>query len=431
MKKILGFALILCVIISIFTPAVLSAGIDVEISENDGKGTVIAGGIDDLNSAVKNCSNTANVVSGTEKTDKNWSVVSIADIEDEYFDKAIRIESKGTTAVPGTNQVRATFTTDGIDAGEYIYVSFYFRALSELNGTTYTDFPQNFAVSELGKNSGRVRPLGKNSDYLTATEFDTWYKVSYVYPIAAAVAAGNTYLQFGFTKPSESLHAYALEIADLNIMTFGVPTGPSTDLIKNEVISVLDTADFSSVTFDGNEIDLATYPEQYTQSVYWNGTLPVIDGTDINGKPATVTYNGTSVPQTVTVTAYAMDYDVTSTTDTRKKDYFVNVDYYRASTDVTVDGVSTTDLTGCVGGEEVVFEASIYNPNGEAAMYSAVMGIYEGKKCIAAIPWKISVTEADPYITKTFDKYILPVRDYTGCEIRTFVISPLRMYKVN
>ena len=133
MKKILGFALILCVIISTLAPSVL-ADVNVEITENDGKGTVIAGGIDDLNSAVKNCSNTANVVSGTEKTDKNWSVVSIADIEDEYFDKAIRIESKGTTAAPSTNQVRATFTTDGVITGVNAGICFMNELQTRLGG---------------------------------------------------------------------------------------------------------------------------------------------------------------------------------------------------------------------------------------------------------------------------------------------------------
>lgn len=426
MKKLLGFALIVCVLITSLASVTFVSAADVVITENDGRGTVLVGGIDELASAIKNCSNTAN----STGTNKNWSQVSIADIDDPYFDKAILIESRGTTAKPGTNQVRATFETDGIEAGEYIYVSFYYRALSELNGTTYTDFPQSFSTPEIGKNSGRVRAIGAASDYSNATEFDKWYKVSYVYPITAAVSAGNTYLQLGFAAPSAGLPAYAMEVAGLNIMTFGIPEGPSADIIKNEVISVLDTADFSSVKFGENEIDLATYPAQYSESIYWNGTLPEITGTDINGKAAKVEYDGDSVPQTVKVTAYAMDYDVTSATDTRKKEYFVNIDYYRASTAVFVGETETTDLTGCVGGEEVKFDATIYNPNGETADYTAVMGIYSGKKCIAAIPWKISVTDTDESKTGTFT-YTLPARDYTGCEIRTYVISPLRMYKVN
>lgn len=427
MKKLLGFTLVLCMLITSLVSVNADSATDVVITENNGKGTVIVGGIDDLASAIKNCSNTAN----STGTNKNWSVVSIADIDDDNFDKAIRIESKGTTAAPGTNQVRATFETDAIEAGEYIYVSFYYRVLSKLGDTTYTTMPQGFSVSEIGVSSGRVRAIGATSDYNSAAEFDTWYKLSYVYPLSKAVEAGNRYLQLAFTRPSGGLQTYAMEVAGLNIMTFGIPTGPSADLIKNEVISVLDTADFSSVKFGEKEIDLSVYPTQYTESIYWNGTLPVITAKDINGKAAKVEYDGDGVPQTVTVTAYAMDYDVTDTADTRKKQYFVNIDYYRASTAVSVGETETTDLTGCVGGEKVVLEATIYNPNGETADYTAVMGIYNGKKCIAAIPYKISVTETDETKTVSFPSYTLPTGDYTGCEVRSYVISPLRMYKVN
>ena len=125
-----------------------------------------------------------------------------------------------------------------------------------------------------------------------------------------------------------------------------------------------------------------------------------------------------------------MDYDVTNYSDDRKKEYLVNIDFYRAGTEVTVDGEATTDLSSCTGGEKVVMNASIYNPLGETADYTAVMGIYKGKKCLATIPWKISVTGTD--VSKTIPvEYTLPAGDYTGCEVRTFVISPLRMFKVN
>ena len=426
MKKFLAFALVLCVIITSFSAVVSADGIEVVIPENDGKGTVLAGGIGDLVGAVKNCSNTDN----STGNNKNWSVVSIVDIDDTYFDKAVRIESKGTNAAPGTNQVRLQFATDGIEAGEYIYVSFYYRQLSSFGDTTYNEKTPAISTPEVGKNSGRVTPVTQASAYLSAEEFDKWYKVSYIYPITAAVAAGNTYVQLGFSKPSAGLPAYMMEVADFKVMTFGKATGPSADYVKTEISNVLGTADFSSVTFDGTEVDLSLYPDAYTQSIYWDGTLPVIDGTDINGNAVDVEYDGDSVPQTVKLTAYCMDYDVTNAEDDRKKEYLVNIDFYRAYASVTVDGVETTDLTGCTGGENVVMNASVYNPLGEAADYTAVMGIYNGKKCIATIPWKISVTSADANKTVPVT-YTLPAGNYAGCEVKTFVISTLRMFKVN
>ncbi|MBR5518708.1 MAG: hypothetical protein IKV86_06765 [Clostridia bacterium] len=426
MKKLLVFALVLSVIITSFSAVVSADGIEIVIPENGGKGTVLSGGIDDLVGAVKNCSNTDN----STGTNKNWSVVSIVDIDDTYFDKAVRIESKGTNVAPGTNQVRLQFATDGIEAGEYIYVSFYYRQLSSLGDKTYTEKTPAFSIPEIGKNSGRVTPITQTSQYLSAEQFDTWYKVSFIYPISAAVAAGNTYVQLGFSKPSAGLPEYVMEVADLKIMTFGLATGPSSDYVKTEINNVISTADFSSVTFDGAEVDLSVYPDEYTQSIYWNGTLPVIDGTDVNGNPVDVEYDGDSVPQTVKLTAYCMDYDVTNYSDDRKKEYLVNIDFYRAATSVTVDGTATTDLSSCTGGEKVVMNASIYNPLGETADYTAVMGIYNGKKCLATIPWKISVTGTD--VSKTIPvEYTLPAGDYTDCEVRTFVISPLRMFKVN
>ncbi len=430
MKKFLVFALVLSVIITSFSAIVSADGIEIVIPENDGKGTVLVGGTDELVSAVKNCSNTENTVGGTTATNKNWSVVSIADINDTYFDKAVRIQSKGTTVAPGTNQVRLQFATDGIEAGEFVYISFYYRQLSEFEGKTYTEKTPSFSTPEIGKNSGRVTPQTQASAYLSAEEFDKWYKVSYIYPMTSAVASGNTYMQIGFSKPSAGLPEYVLEVADFKVMTFGLATGPSADYVKTEIGNIIGTADFSSVTFDGSEVDLLLYPDEYTQSIYWNGTLPVIDGKDINGNAVDVEYDGDSVPQTVKLTAYCIDYDVTNQADQRKKEYFVNIDFYRASTSITVDGTATTDLSSCVGGEEVVMNASIYNPLGETADYTAVMGIYKGKKCIAIIPWKISVTSTDVSKTQPV-KYTLPAGNYTGCEVKAFVISPLRMFKVN
>lgn len=426
MKKLLSFTLILSVLLASFSTLNVFADVSVYIPANDGKGTVLVGGVNTLVSAGKNCSNTEN----STGTNKNWSVVSIADIDDPYFDKAIRIESKGTIATPGTNQVRAAFSTEGIGAGEYIYVSFYFRQLSEFGDKTFTEKAPSFSTPELGINSGRVTPITQTGAYLNATDFDTWYKVAYIYPLSGAVASGNTYLQFGFSKPSAGLPEYVIEVAGLNIMTFGVATGPSTDMIKTEIIKNLDNADFSSVKFDGNEVDLDIYPEQYSEMIYWNGTLPVITGKDVNGKDVLVEYESDSVPQKVKLTAFAMDYDVTSTTDTRYKEYFVNIDYYRASTSVSVDGVETNSLSGCVGGEEVELSSTIYNPNNETATYVAVMCIYKGKKCIAAIPGRIFVTNTDVSKTETLP-YTLPVADYSGCEVKSYVISPLRMFKVN
>lgn len=431
MKKFLVFALVLSVIITSFSAIVSADGIEVVIPENDGKGTILVGGIGDLSGAVKNCSNTANTVGGTEASNKSWSVVSIVDIDDTYFDKAVRIESKGTTAVPGTNQVRFQFATDGIEAGEYIYVSFYYRQLSTFDSVTYTTSAPGFSTPEIGVNSGRVTPYTQTSAYMGAEEFDKWYKVSYIYPISAAVAAGNTYLQFGFSKPSAGLPAYMIEVADLKVMTFGKATGPSADYITTEIKNIIGTAGFSSVTFDGSEIDLATYPHQYTQSIYWNGTLPEIKGKDLAGNSAKVEYDGKGVPQTVKLTSYSIDFDVTDAEDDRKAEYFVNIDFYRAATSITVDGVDKTDLTGCVGGEKVALEANIFNLNGETATYTAVLAIYDGKKCIAAIPYKISVSNTDISKTLTFPSYTLPVRDYTGCTVKGFVISTLGMFKVN
>ena len=430
MKKILSLVLILSVIITSFATFSASADVTVVVPENDGKGTVLVGGIGNLASAIKNCSNTNNLVGGTEASNKNWSVVSIEDVDDTYFDKVIRMESKGTTATPSTNQVRATFATDGISAGEYIYVSFYYRLLSKLGDKTYSEKPPAISLPEIGVNSGRVTPQTQAGQYISAENFDTWYKVTYLYPLTSAVASGNTYQQFTFSKPSGNLPEYVVEVADLNIMTFGVATGPSTDMIKNKITKVLDDADFSSVKFGGNEVDLSVYPDEYTESIYWNGTLPVITGKDINGKNVKVEYESNKVPQTVKLTAYAMDFDVTSATDTRYKEYFVNIDYYRAFTTVLVNGDETDVLTGCVGGEVVKLNASVYNPNAENATYVAVICIYKGKKCIATIPNRISVTTSDVSKTVSFT-YTLPAGDYTGCKVESYVISPLRMYKVN
>lgn len=412
---------IMTVFLIIFMIACPSISVFAEIPENNGLGTPLA-----VSGVTKNISATAN----STGTNKNWLNAEAVELTDTLFDSAFRISSIGTDAVPSTNQIRITFDSPAMTAGEYVYVSFYYRALSECNGVTYENKPVSFACTSLNMSSG-LKAASNGTTYQSAENFDTWYKVSYTYPLASDVAEGSRYMQISFSKPADFLPAYCMEIAGVNILYFGSVTGQSSELIQNEISQTLKTAEFSSLTLDGENIDLTLYPTGYTKSILWNGEqLPAVEAKDMYGRDAEVRYSDDKLPADVTVTAFSYEYDFTSPDDSLKSTYTLRLDYVKSGTVTLVGTNETSSLEECTGGETVTARPTFYNPNGEIQNYVVVLGIYKGNKCMLAVPWNYTVNSDKTADTQDFS-YTLPDGDYSGAELRVFVISPLKAIKVN
>ena len=422
MKNLCRLIILLGILLAAFSACVIARA---EIPENNGLGTLLAGGAEGLVSAAKNVS----AVDNPTGNNRNWLDVQTVDLTDGLFQTAVRITCGGTNAAPGTNQVRMLFNAPAMAAGDYVYVSFYYRVRSACEGLTYEAMPPSFACTSLHTSSGNRQTMA-GTTYQSAEAFDTWYKVEYLYPLSAAVPAGTPYLQMSFARPAEGLQPYVVEVADVHILYFGAVTGASDGLIQSELTAALSNAAFSYVQIDGAAVDLETYPTAYRMRFLWDGTLPAVTAADLYGRAAAVEYETAGVPQTVRATVYALRYDKTNPDDPNKRTYELHLDYVRAAAGVTVDGADTAALSGCTGGEAVQVHVTAYNPNGEAAEYVAVLGIYDGKKCVAAIPWKLSVSAAEPQKTADFS-YILPEGSYEGFVCRAFVIEPRQMIKVN
>ena len=412
---------LISVFLTVFLIVSQSTLIFADIPENNGLGTPLQ-----INGIVKNISATAN----STGTNKNWLDTRAASFTDTIFDSGFRITSKGTDAPPSTNQVRITFNSPAMAAGDYVYVSFYYRALSECDGTSYASKPVSFACTSLNTSSG-LKPASGGTTYQNAEEFDKWYKVSYTYPLTADVAEGVRYLQMSFSKPKDALPAYCMEVADVNILYFGNVTGQSSELIQKEISDTLKSAEFSSLTVDDENIDLNLYPNLYAKKVLWDGVkFTAVAAKDMYGRDADVQCSNNGLPTDVTVTIYSYDYDYTAPDESLKKVYTVKLDYIRAQAVTLVGTKEISSLDGCTGGETAVIRPTFYNPNGETQTYVVILGIVKDNKFVAAIPWTYTTDENKTSETCDFC-YVLPEGDYEGARLRGFIISPLKAVIIN
>ena len=324
-----------------------------------------------------------------------------------------------TGRVTGKFQIELSDIPSGVAAGDYIYIKFYYRINSKYtDGVTDTVNPGSFfPYPKFGATSGTG-----NFGYSSGSAVkDTWYMGTIKTTLEAATATFQRFVMI--FQAGEYVN---IDLGGVSAMYIGPVTYTSDDSlnVEGQINELISTASFSSIKFDGKEIDLSANPDSYSTKIGWTGKLPEIVAVDgmgntIKVNPDTdIVYDG-KLPKTVYLTAYALDQNIFDPGNSSKKVYTINIDYHRVLTNVTVNGSSVT------------FDADIYNLNNENLNYTAVICIYDktNGKCIAAVPYKISVPEEKD--SDIFSFTYPGDRDYTDYDCKAFIISPVGMFKIN
>jgi len=324
-----------------------------------------------------------------------------------------------SSRVTGKFNINFANMPSGAAAGDNIYIKFYYRINSKYtDGTTATVKPTSFYnYAKFGATSG-IGGFGYKSAEI---EMDKWYMGTVKTTFESASSA---FLRIVLIfQAGEYVN---VDIGEINAVYIGPVTYESTDElnVEGQINQLVSTASFSSISFDGEEINLQENPDSCNKTIDWKGTLPAITAKDGMGNTVTVNpdtdvvYDG-KLPKKINLTAYALEHNKFEPDDTNKKVYTINLDYIRAASDVTVDGSNVT------------LNVDVYNLNNEKLNYVATLCIYEKAtgKCVAAVPYNIALDETDD--NKSFSFTYSGKVDYTDYECKSYVISTLRMFKVN
>ena len=355
------------------------------------------------------------------KVSKNSGSITVTPIGDtDGVSNVYRVYGGGASArVTGKFSIELNDIPSDVAAGDYIYINFYYRINSKYtDGTTDTVAPSPFyQYPKFGGTSGTG-----NFGYSQAdVEFDKWYMGSIKTTFETATATGQR-----FVMVFQAGEYVSVDIGGITAMYLGPVTYTSDDEfnVDGQINQFISVASFSSIMVDGEEVDLATYPESFNKTVAWTGSLPEIIAVDGRGNTVAidpekdVVYEG-NLPKTVYLTAYPLDCNMFDPDSSNKKVYAINLDYHRTLTDVVADGSSIT------------LNLDIFNLNSEKLDYTAVICAYDKVtgKCVASVPYKVSLAETDD--SKHFSFTYTGDKNYADYDCKAYVISPLRMFKIN
>ena len=112
-----------------------------------------------------------------------------------------------------------------------------------------------------------------------------------------------------------------------------------------------------------------------------------------------------------------------------KRTYTINLLLKSANAKIFVDGEEKTDISDCVGGEEITADVTYMNIKGENKTFITVITICKDGTAVAVLPAREVMAEDVAEVTKQYS-YTLPEGDYEGAEVKLYVIDTANMFDV-
>ncbi|MBQ4109942.1 MAG: hypothetical protein IJC74_03570 [Clostridia bacterium] len=281
----------------------------------------------------------------------------IYDLDDTGFEKAYRYEYLGTfSANPIQTQV-AFKNNNNVAAGEYFYISFYYRFVTDNTHTAPTTMVRRTYANDSGSAKTTV----------TTDITSNWTKGEFIVTNLNAIKAGTPVDLRFLLNISDTTDKIYMDIANPTCVYFGAVTGDAEDAI-NEQIS---KSAISSVKINGKAIDLAANPTSYETTEKAELDNIVVEGWQ--GSAATTkSVSKADGKVTCEYTVYAADYDFLTSPANGKSTYTVTTaapdyDIYNYEYDITANGYTVNALFDNNTTSTISFDyiVALYNLQGE------------------------------------------------------------------